>query len=363
MTNHELNGSTGHGRGISPLGWIFEHEKNEQIPDESTEDHPSPSEKLTPKTGQIKTPLQLKWNRVTQVGQTRLGKDRQISINKYCMPAIAQAQPANTIGFSEDTNFSFFRYVSNREYLKDQDWVKKEGYFHEMFRSLSFAKMATSCGAGGQVSPTSSPVQQKSRMNFRSNSNKIIMLDLDETLVRAEPHVFGKAYNDIISVKVGEDLHQSFGVFIRPYTKEFLEVISRNHRLVVYTASVQDYAEKIVHVLDPNREFIDQILHRQHCTFINGMFVKNLNIAPQCGGELENVIIVDNYVHSYALHLDKGIPIKPFYGSKEDKELIDLANMLHLTDDYPTLQDFMRSHFDFPKLYEFLENNRTCFPN
>jgi len=345
---------------MGTLGWLFE---TDQVPDESTEEHPSPSEKLTPKLGQIKTPLMVKWNRVTQVGQSRINKDKNGAINKYCMPVIAQAQPANTFGYSEDKSFSFFRYVSNREYLKDGAWSSKEGYFQEMHRSLMFAKLATSNNGAGQVSPTSSPIQKNSRLNRGTVSNKIIMLDLDETLVRAEPYVFGKAYNDIISVKVGEDQHQSFGVFVRPFTQEFLEVISRNHRLVVYTASVQEYAEKIVQVIDPKRQYFDEILSRQHCTFINGMFVKNLNIATQYGVQLENVTIVDNYVHSYALHLDQGIPIKPFYGSKDDKELLDLANMLHLTDDYPNLQEFLRSHFDFPKLYHFLEVNKTMLSN
>lgn len=359
MTMTQENATQIQGKGMGTFGWIFEAEQCGPVPEESTEEHPSPSDKLTPKMGQVKTPLMMKWNRVTEVGQTRLGKDMSGTINKYCIPVITQAQPVNHTGYSEDKSFSFFRYVSKREYLNDKDWNTKEAYFQEMHRSLSFAKMATSGNGTGQVSPTSSPVQKKSRLNNKPNSNKIIMLDLDETLVRAEPYVFGKSYNDIISVKVGEDQHQSFGVFVRPFTQEFLEVISRNHRLVVYTASVQEYAEKIVQVIDPNKQFFDQILSRQHCTFINGMFVKNLNIASQYGVQLENVIIVDNYVHSYALHLDQGIPIKPFYGSKDDRELVDLANMLHLTDDYPNLQDFLRSHFDFPKLYDFLEVNRT----
>ena len=116
-------------------------------------------------------------------------------------------------------------------------------------------------------------------------------------------------------------------------------------------------------MIDPKRKYFEDILSRQHCTFINGMFVKNLNIASQFGANLNDVTIVDNYVHSYALHLDHGIPIKPFYGSKDDKELLDLANMLHLTTDYPNLQDFLRAHFDFPKLYEFLERNRSVFSN
>jgi len=298
----------------------------------------------------------VKWNRVTDVGKNRT-EERATSLSCYYSSPIAQAQPSKFSDLVDEKNFSFFRYVSNREYTRDNDWVSKDGYFREMFRSLAFAKTATSANERGQVSPTSSPIKQKNRLGNRPTSNKIIMLDLDETLIRAEPYIFGKTYNDIISVKVAEDQNQSFGVMVRPFTEEFLEIISRNHRLIVYTASVQEYAEKVVQVLDPKGKYIEQILHRGHCTFLNGMFVKNLNVASQYGVMLDDVIIIDNYVHSYALHPEHGIPIKPYYGAKEDKELVDLANFLHLTTDYPNLQEFMKTRFDFPKLYNFLESN------
>jgi len=47
-----------------------------------------------------------------------------------------------------------------------------------------------------------------------------------------------------------------------------------------------------------------------------GFFVKDLRIFK--GIDLKNVMIVDNYVHSFAFHLDNGIPVVPFFGEKDD---------------------------------------------
>ena len=42
------------------------------------------------------------------------------------------------------------------------------------------------------------------------------------------------------------------------------------------------------------------------------------------------MLIVDNYIYSYALNLDNGICIKPYYEGKEDVELEYLCKILTL---------------------------------
>lgn len=52
--------------------------------------------------------------------------------------------------------------------------------------------------------------------------------------------------------------------------------------------------------------------------------------------DLKDILIVDNYVHSFAFHLENGIPIVPFEGDKEDSELIKVIryiNSIHSMDD------------------------------
>jgi Dullard-like phosphatase family protein len=349
------------------LGWLFDNTGCDMIPDESTEEHPSPSQKLTPSKNGVHTPYSMKWNRVTEATKNnKRSFDSPNPINKYCMPvsnvpSIVQAQPMGTTQASNQ-DFDIYKYIGRKEYKSDQSWHSKDKYFAEMHRSLTFARMATSSSPrNNTAAPSASPLVQKSRRNSIKNFSRVIMLDLDETLVRAEPLSYTKKYSQVINVKVAEDQFQNFGVMVRPYTTEFLQAICQNHKIVVYTASVQEYAEKIVQVLDPHRQFIDQVLSREHCSFVGGLFVKNLEIGIHHDITLENIIIVDNYVHSYALHLEQGIPIKPFYGDMTDKELLMLTDLLHQSAHYPRFLDFMRQHVDFACFYEFLEANFVDF--
>jgi hypothetical protein len=56
------------------------------------------------------------------------------------------------------------------------------------------------------------------------------------------------------------------------------------------------------------------------------MYVKDLRIFKNV--EMENMIIIDNSVLSFAFQLDNGIPILPFYDNYEDNELLFLRNYL-----------------------------------
>jgi CTD small phosphatase-like protein 2 len=49
------------------------------------------------------------------------------------------------------------------------------------------------------------------------------------------------------------------------------------------------------------------------------IYVKDLRIFQ--GIDLKDVLIVDNYVYSFAFHLENGIPIVPFFGDKQDSEM------------------------------------------
>jgi len=43
---------------------------------------------------------------------------------------------------------------------------------------------------------------------------------------------------------------------------------------------------------------------------------------------LNDIVIVDNLVHSFGLQLNNGIPILEFTNNKEDRELLGLGRML-----------------------------------
>jgi len=96
---------------------------------------------------------------------------------------------------------------------------------------------------------------------------------------------------------------------------------------IVFTAAHQSYADVVLDHIDPTRELFQYRLYRDSCTMIEpGVYVKDLGIIKN--RKLENMVIVDNSLHSFGFHLDNGVPIVPFYDNQDDEELNHLKAYL-----------------------------------
>ncbi len=71
---------------------------------------------------------------------------------------------------------------------------------------------------------------------------------------------------------------------------QFLKRMAKLYEIVVYTASLSKYADPLVDILDPEKVCAFK-LFREHCTFYNQSFVKDLT---RLGRPMKDVIIVDN---------------------------------------------------------------------
>lgn len=72
--------------------------------------------------------------------------------------------------------------------------------------------------------------------------------------------------------------------------------------LVVFTASVQEYADPVIDWLESERKFFSARYYRQHCTFRHGAFIKDLSSVEP---DLSKVMILDNSPLSYMFHQGK----------------------------------------------------------
>lgn len=100
--------------------------------------------------------------------------------------------------------------------------------------------------------------------------------------------------------------------------------MSRNYEIVMFTASLSKYAEPLYSKLDPNR-VTSTLLFREHCTFYNGMFVKDM---ARLGRKLENVIIIDNSPNSYLFQPENALPSISWFDDKNDYELLEISKVL-----------------------------------
>lgn len=283
--------------------------------------------------------------------------------------------------------FNLYKYVATKSYQTlGSNPIAPDFYIPEMKMSLNRARYITTY-FGEQVRArgpwkTPAPVNNSwwqfgsasKTQSVQSNQNAkvkrgIIALDLDETLIHAEslePHVANnlqlfknKDYDDRINVLLPNGEWQEFGVRVRPYAREFLrDLYDMGYNLVVYTASIKNYADQIVKILDPKETLISCTMHREHCLHLGGLYIKELQRIEN--SDPNDTIIVDNYVHSFAVNLGLGFPIKPYYQGREDYELELLAEFIRdNAPKYNNLSELMTRELAFEAFYSFLD--RTTF--
>eukprot|EP00834_Sanchytrium_tribonematis_P002088 NODE_58_length_28395_cov_1.465720.p17 type:complete len:219 gc:universal NODE_58_length_28395_cov_1.465720:23264-23920(+) len=155
-----------------------------------------------------------------------------------------------------------------------------------------------------------------------TSNKKTLIIDLDETLVHAS---FSPIDNPdiIVEVELDKITHQVY-VLLRPYAREFIIEMAKLYELVIFTASLSKYADPVVDFID-TMQLINYRLYRHHCTYHNGIYVKDL---AQLNRSLEKVIIIDNSPASYAFHPSNAIGVTSWFSDKSDTELKQLTTLL-----------------------------------
>lgn len=70
----------------------------------------------------------------------------------------------------------------------------------------------------------------------------------------------------------------------------------------MFTAAVQEYADPVIDWLELERKYFSARYYRQHCTFRNGAYIKDVG---QVEPDLSKVMILDNSPISYTFHEGK----------------------------------------------------------
>lgn len=196
--------------------------------------------------------------------------------------------------------------------------------------------------------PTMEELKPK-MVNFgKKDSQKVLILDMDETLIHAKFH--NETYEELEQQCLGyipgegegecdqfnlllgssnqhSDMYVRLNVKVRQHMEEVLQYLATLYEICVFTAGEQDYADAILDFIDEERTIIKHRLYRHHCVkAAPRVYIKDLRIIAD--RELKDIIIVDNSVVSFIFNMSNGVPISDFRGQKNDDELMFMVSYL-----------------------------------
>jgi len=160
------------------------------------------------------------------------------------------------------------------------------------------------------------------------DDRKTLVLDMDETLVHCSFQNEQSIPCDwMFTLESGESI-TDVCCWVRPHLEKFLRVASMMYEIVVFTASKEKYANKVLDLIDP-AGYITHRLFRQHCTQVHGYYVKDLSLL---GRPLRDTVIIDNSPVSFSFQPMNGILCADWSGNPNDYELLQLIPTLQQLD-------------------------------
>lgn len=231
-----------------------------------------------------------------------------------------------------DDNFGMIDILIDRNRERKISMLKLHKYLSELYKQVLLTNLLI------KNSRKENPIAKLEKVTleapYRDKSKlKTIMIDLDETLIHAEPAKADELYDYTFSLNRG-----MIGLRLRPYVIDFLEQVYRKFELVLYTASGEAYALKIKEFLDPEGKYFAGILHRKHCVYFKSTHIKSITAITN--RDPNDVFVLDNSLYAFPFDHQHKILVKPFTDDPDDCELLKLLvfireNMLNSSKNLP----------------------------
>jgi carboxy-terminal domain RNA polymerase II polypeptide A small phosphatase len=160
---------------------------------------------------------------------------------------------------------------------------------------------------------------------MQDKSDKLIILDLDETLIHATQSELEIPY---------DFRFDNYYVYERPYLRQFLADIAKHFSLGIWSSAGDDYVNEIVRHIKPDNVDFVVVWGRSKCslkrdlTFDTYCFEKRLDKLKKKSFRLEQILVVDDSPSKSRTNYGNAIYIKEFTGDTSDNELQALYNYL-----------------------------------
>jgi len=221
----------------------------------------------------------------------------------------------DSVNAAEVVNMDEHRVASNDEVLQDDDvnpssCLPAADKVEKANTDAQEREMSESDGLLGPRDPS-------------DKGRRCLVLDLDETLVHSS---FTPVNCSFCVPIVLDGVQHDVYVLKRPFVDEFLAECAKTFELVVFTASLSEYANPVIDKLD-TAGLIKHRLFRDSCVLHEGQaYVKDLS---RLGRKLNDCIIIDNSPFSYLFHPQNAIGCTTWFGDQSDTELRDLLPVLN----------------------------------
>ena len=187
-----------------------------------------------------------------------------------------------------------------------------------------------------------------------SQFKKLMILDLDETLVHADFDYKFSSHDVYLKMTTEEGIENIIPINIRPYLAEFLELSSKYFDIAIFTASCKDYADVILNHLDPENKIFKYRFYRESCVIYKNLYLKFLEIFKT---PLKDCIIIENSMFSFAYNLNNGILVTSYYDDKDDQDLLSLMEFMETAlVKSSNVMEILENTFEFNKIKTSLKD-------
>ncbi|NWR93246.1 CTL2B protein, partial [Furnarius figulus] len=94
---------------------------------------------------------------------------------------------------------------------------------------------------------------------------------------------------------------------------------------LIYTTAKQDYAKKLMDVLDPRKKLIRRCLSQSDCVCSRGCYWKDLT---RLGRDLAKMVALDHTIQGFPAQAANWISVPQWCGDPQDEELLRLIPLL-----------------------------------
>lgn len=199
--------------------------------------------------------------------------------------------------------------------------------------------------------------QNKQLIRVTSENKKILLLDLDETLLHADFQNHFSEHDAVITF-ISNSIQYSVGIMVRPGAFDFLNILSEQFEIYAFTASSSPYAEAVVNFFDPEGKIFKRIFTRNKClNLFNRIYIKDLSTIFDID-DIGRVVLVDNSFYSFMNNISNGVLINSFYGDKSDLELYSVMNyLIGFVSKAEDVREVNEQFFNFKSIMQELKGN------